>query len=105
MRFTVADESALLARVPDAAGQGDLSVVIWTTTPWTLPANQAVALNPELEYVVLQTATERLIVAEALLEAVLQRAEISEHTILARCTGDKLEGLLLQHPFMRGKSP
>ncbi|MDQ5769081.1 isoleucine--tRNA ligase [Thiothrix subterranea] len=105
VRFTVADESALLARVPDAAGQGDLSVVIWTTTPWTLPANQAVALNPELEYVVLQTATERLIVAEALLEAVLQRAEISEHTILARCTGDKLEGLLLQHPFYARQVP
>ncbi|UOG92226.1 MAG: isoleucine--tRNA ligase [Candidatus Thiothrix sulfatifontis] len=105
VRFTVADEAALLARVPDAAGQGDLSVVIWTTTPWTLPANQAVALNPELEYVVLQTATERLIVAEALLEAVLQRAEISEHTILARCTGDKLEGLLLQHPFYARQVP
>jgi len=105
VRFTVADEAEWLKRVPDAAGQGDLSVVIWTTTPWTLPANQAVALNPELEYVVLQTATERLIVAEALLEAVLQRAEISEHTILARCTGDKLEGLLLQHPFYARQVP
>jgi isoleucyl-tRNA synthetase len=105
VRFTVVDEADVLKRVPDAAGQGDLSVVIWTTTPWTLPANQAVALNPELEYVVLQTVTERLIVAEALLEAVLQRAEISEHTILARCTGDTLEGLLLQHPFYARQVP
>ena len=105
VRFTVVDEADVLKRVPDAAGQGDLSVVIWTTTPWTLPANQAVALNPELEYVVLQTVTERLIVEEALLEAVLQRAEISEHTILARCTGDTLEGLLLQHPFYARQVP
>ncbi|OQX05911.1 MAG: isoleucine--tRNA ligase, partial [Thiothrix lacustris] len=105
VRFTVADEAEVLKCLPDAAGRGDLSVVIWTTTPWTLPANQAVALNAELDYVVLQTPTERLIVAEALLEAVLQRAEISEHTILARCTGDKLEGLLLQHPFYARQVP
>ena len=99
VRFTVIDEAALLARVPDAAGNGDVSVVIWTTTPWTLPANQAVALNPELEYVVVQTASERLILAEALYESVLQRAEISEFSIIARVAGEKLEGLLLQHPF------
>jgi isoleucyl-tRNA synthetase len=105
VRFTVADEAAWLKRLPELAGQGDLSVVIWTTTPWTLPANQAVALNPELEYVVLQTATERLLVAEALLESVLQRVAIGEHTILARCTGDKLEGLLLQHPFYARQVP
>ncbi|MBU0654860.1 MAG: isoleucine--tRNA ligase [Gammaproteobacteria bacterium] len=99
VRFTVVDEGDLLKRVPDAAGDGEVSVVIWTTTPWTLPANQAVALNPELEYVVVQTATERLVLAEALHESVLQRAEISDFTIIARCKGDALEGLQLQHPF------
>ncbi|UJS24529.1 isoleucine--tRNA ligase [Thiothrix winogradskyi] len=105
VRFTVADEAEVLKRLPDATGQGDLSVVIWTTTPWTLPANQAVALNPELEYVVLQTPAERLLVADALHESVLQRAEISEYAIIARCTGDKLEGLLLQHPFYARQVP
>ncbi len=105
VRFKVADEAEVLKRLPDAMGQGDLSVVIWTTTPWTLPANQAVALNPELEYVVLQTPTERLLVADALHESVLQRADISEYTIIARCTGDKLEGLRLQHPFYARQVP
>ena len=105
VRFTVADEAEVLKRLPDAAGRGDLSVVIWTTTPWTLPANQAVALNPELEYVVLQTPTERLLVADALHESVLQRTDISEYTIIARCTGDKLEGLWLQHPFYARQVP
>ncbi len=105
VRFKVADEAEVLKRLPDATGQGDLSVVIWTTTPWTLPANQAVALNPELEYVVLQTPTERLLVADALHESVLQRADISEYTIIARCTGDKLEGLRLQHPFYARQVP
>lgn len=105
VRFTVADEAEVLKRLPDATGQGDLSVVIWTTTPWTLPANQAVALNPELEYVVLRTPTERLLVADALHESVLQRADISEYTIIARCTGDKLEGLRLQHPFYARQVP
>ncbi|MGB3916368.1 MAG: isoleucine--tRNA ligase [Thiothrix litoralis] len=99
VRFTVVDEAEWLKRVPEAAGQGELAVVIWTTTPWTLPANQAVALNPELEYVVVQTASERLVLAEALHESVMKRVDISDYRILARCTGDKLEGLLLQHPF------
>ena len=126
VRFTVVDEADLLARLASTTlsqreevdlgqredrslsaveGNNPISIVIWTTTPWTLPANQAVALNPELEYVVVQTPTERLIVAEALLESVLQRVEIAEHTILARCTGDKLEGLLLQHPFYARQVP
>ncbi len=99
VRFTVVDEADFLKRVPDAAGNGELSVVIWTTTPWTLPANQAVALNPELEYVVVQTASERLVLADALYESVLQRTEIGGYSILARCMGDVLEGLQLQHPF------
>lgn len=99
VRFTVADEAEFLKRVPDAAGSGGLSVVIWTTTPWTLPANQAVALNPDLEYVVVQTPTERFVLAEALYESVMQRAEISDYSVIARCMGDVLEGLQLQHPF------
>ena len=105
VRFSVVDEAAWLQRVPEAAGQGDLAVVIWTTTPWTLPANQAVALNPELTYVVVQTPSERLVLAEALYESVLQRAEIAEANVIARCAGSQLEGLLLQHPFYARQVP
>jgi len=56
VRFTVVDDEELMARVEHAPGnhkgEGPIHVVIWTTTPWTLPANQAVALNADLEYVV-----------------------------------------------------
>ncbi|WP_455235164.1 class I tRNA ligase family protein, partial [Thiogranum longum] len=57
VRFRVLDEEALLARCqhPEGhKGQGPVSIVIWTTTPWTLPANRAVSLNPDLDYAVVQ---------------------------------------------------
>lgn len=105
VRFTLVDEAELLKRVPAAAGQGKASVVIWTTTPWTLPANQAVALNPELTYVVVQTPGERLILAETLYASVLQRADIGDARVLAHCQGATLEGLHLQHPFYARQVP
>ncbi len=62
VKFEVLDESVFFERVHHTQnlGHGPLSVVIWTTTPWTLPANQAVAVHPELEYAVVQTPHERL---------------------------------------------
>lgn len=105
VKFAVADESDLLGRIGDVSGEGPISVLIWTTTPWTLPANQAVSLNPELDYLVVQTGQERLIIAEALMEAVLQRGEIEEQQVCARFKGDVLENLSLQHPFYDRKVP
>jgi isoleucyl-tRNA synthetase len=88
--------------VQDSAGEGPISVVIWTTTPWTLPANQAVCLHPDLEYVLIQTTVndqpQRLVLAEALYQDVLGRAGL-EGTVLGRSTGAKLENLSLRHPF------
>ncbi len=88
--------------VQDSAGEGPISVVIWTTTPWTLPANQAVCLHPDLEYVLIQTTVndqpQRLVLAEALYQDVLSRAGL-EGTVLGRSTGAKLENLSLRHPF------
>jgi len=110
VRFRVMDETAFLALCPDAKGEGALSVVIWTTTPWTLPANQAVALHAELPYVILQVQheegqQERLLLAEALYEAVLERAKITDYTVLARCEGAIFENGLLQHPFYDRQVP
>ena len=75
VRFHVLDEEAFFKRchhVEDHTGEGPLSVVIWTTTPWTLPANQAVSINPELEYAVVQVegenGPERLFLAEDLIK-------------------------------------
>lgn len=113
VRFSVLDESALLARchhAPDRVGSGPLSIVIWTTTPWTLPANQAVALHPNLEYSVVQCqegqyGTERLIIAEALLKDTLFRYGVEHYHVVAYCLGKDLEGLQLQHPFYHRQVP
>jgi len=112
VRFRVVDEALALERFHTAEGHighGPLSVVIWTTTPWTLPANQAVALNPELDYAVVQVDTtgERLILADALLKDVLIRygIEAKDYRVIAYSKGSALEGLLLQHPFLDREVP
>lgn len=108
VRFQVIDEAAFMAschHAPEHEGHGPLSVVIWTTTPWTLPANQAVALNPELEYVVVQTANERLVVADALLKDALLRYGIDDYHVIAYCKGSALEKQVLQHPFYDRQVP
>ncbi|KAF0190777.1 MAG: isoleucyl-tRNA synthetase [Gammaproteobacteria bacterium] len=112
VRFAVLDDEALMARcrhVPDHAGKGPLAVVIWTTTPWTLPANQAVALNPAIDYVVAQVngehGPERLILAEALLKDAMARYACDDYRVIAYCRGADLEGLKLQHPFYAREVP
>ncbi len=108
VRFLVLDEQALLAAchtVPEHEGHGPISVVIWTTTPWTLPANQGVALNPELEYAIVQCDTERLLIAEALLKDALLRYGIEDYRVVAYCKGADLENQLLQHPFYDRQVP
>ncbi|POZ52911.1 isoleucine--tRNA ligase [Methylovulum psychrotolerans] len=114
VRFQAVDEAGFLACFepfsPDhdprtEAGTGPISVVIWTTTPWTLPANQAVALNAELTYLLVQYGDERLVLAEALLIAAMKRYDNDGHIILASCTGAALEHQLLQHPFYDRQVP
>jgi len=97
------------ARNPALAGA---SVVIWTTTPWTMPGNRAVAYGPEIEYVLVQVEAvedgslarvgERLLVSSLLLDQVLAPAKITRVTELARCTGGDLAGTVCAHP-LRGK--
>nr|WP_298891767.1 isoleucine--tRNA ligase [uncultured Acinetobacter sp.] len=79
-------------------------IVIWTTTPWTLPANQAVALHAELEYQLVEVQSDRgthnLILAKELVASACERYQLENPKILADFTGDKLEDLLLQHPLI-----
>lgn len=72
--------------------------VIWTTTPWTLPANQAVSVNPDFDYALVETARGLLILADDLRQACLERYKLHGKTI-AICKGAALEGILLNHPF------
>ncbi|NOT11944.1 MAG: isoleucine--tRNA ligase [Methylococcaceae bacterium] len=112
VRFQVVDQTRFLSvchHAPEHEGQGPLSVVIWTTTPWTLPANQGVALNPDLDYSVVQCEKdgkkERLVVAEALLKDAMLRYDIDNYHVIAYCKGSALEHQLLQHPFYDRQVP
>jgi isoleucyl-tRNA synthetase len=114
VRFKVVDDADFMSRCHSAdgkehSGKGPISVVIWTTTPWTLPANQAVALNPELDYVVVevdgQYGVERLVLADALLKDTIGRYECEEHHVVAYCKGADLEGVKLHHPFYEREVP
>jgi len=108
VRFALVDEAALLGRCqhgPGKAGEGPISVPIWTTTPWTLPANQAVALNPGIEYVLVQGVGERLLLAEPLLKDAMARYGVDDYRVLATCSGAELEGLRLAHPFYTREVP
>mgnify|MGYP001390803352 CR=1 FL=1 len=103
--FPVVEPQKLAECFGGLPGSGEISVVIWTTTPWTLPANQAVSVNPELDYVLVQAGDRRVIVAEALLAAAAKRWRTEEVQILAQCKGAQLENLLLQHPFYSRQVP
>jgi isoleucyl-tRNA synthetase len=110
VRFRVLDEEALIGRchsVPGHVGAGPISVVIWTTTPWTLPANQAVALGPDVDYVVVECpdSNERLVLADALMKDVMLRCGIGNCRVVAYAKGSALEGLMLQHPFYNRQVP
>ena len=102
VRFRAVDDAAFVAAMQAEAcgpGEGPISVIIWTTTPWTLPANQAVALSPKESYVLLQTGAERLLLAEGLADSALRRYGIDDYHIVARASGEALEGLRMKHPF------
>lgn len=105
VKFPVVDESQLRMALPDLGGEGPVAVVIWTTTPWTLPSNQAVSLNSDLDYVVLQVGSERLLIAEALVESVAKRAGFDTYKVVGQCLGASLEHLMLQHPFYTREVP
>jgi isoleucyl-tRNA synthetase len=114
VRFAVLDEAAFMARahhVVDHEGSGPIAVVIWTTTPWTLPANQAVALNAEFDYAVVQCdgvgehGAERLVLAEPMVKDAMARYGVNEYRVVAYCKGADLEGVKLQHPFYPREVP
>lgn len=106
VRFTAVDAAKLCAAFHvDTPAHARASLVIWTTTPWTLPANQAVAVNPALDYVLVDTGSEYLVVAEALLESAMKRYGVAGSRIAGRTPGASLEHMALQHPFYDKQVP
>ncbi len=101
--FGVVDLADLSAKLGVSVSTAT-DIVIWTTTPWTLPANQAIALHAEIEYQLVELQSDRgthnLILAKELVASACERYQLENPKILANFTGDKLEGLLLQHPLI-----
>lgn len=100
VRFAAVNKNEVLAKFGVKEAEGNVSVVIWTTTPWTMPANRAVSLHPEFEYQLVQADGECLILAADLVESVMKRAGIASWTVLGSCKGADLELMRFQHPFM-----
>jgi isoleucyl-tRNA synthetase len=95
VKFPLKDDISAL--VPELAGK-NAAVVIWTTTPWTLPANLAISLHPEFDYVALATGSDVLIVAAGLLDAFCKGTGC-EGQVIATFKGELLEKKLCRHPF------
>ncbi len=75
-------------------------IVIWTTTPWTLPGNMGITIGADFEYSIVNIGKENLIIATELVEKVMKIAEIEEYKIVKTFKGSNLEGVLCKHPFL-----
>ena len=112
VRFAAADPQTFLKAfdgIDIAEATEQLSVVIWTTTPWTLPSNQAVCLHTELVYVLVRCelglGVETVLLAKDMADDVMARYGCEKFQLLAETTGANLENLLLQHPFANRQVP
>ncbi len=95
-------------RLEDHASLGlekEASVVIWTTTPWTIPANLAVAVHPRLNYVAVDSNKGVFIVAEELFESFSNDCELENVQVIKTFKGESLEGQKTRHPFIDRESP
>ncbi|PID76285.1 MAG: isoleucine--tRNA ligase [Deltaproteobacteria bacterium] len=101
VKFKVKDDLAAI----DPSLTGDqVYVVIWTTTPWTLPANMGIAFHPDFVYVSVQVGGEVWILAKELAEQVMEQCGVQDYTILAEFSAAGLEGKNCRHPFMNRDS-
>ncbi|MDR1702805.1 MAG: isoleucine--tRNA ligase, partial [Sporomusaceae bacterium] len=106
VKFALADAKGTL---PQGVDPAKAFAVIWTTTPWTLPANVAIAVHPEIEYAWVKVNEEVYLLAKDLIEDVLKNTlaktgDLPPYTILATMKGAALEGAIFQHPFVERQS-
>ncbi len=102
--FKAADVAELNKRLHTVLADKPVFAIIWTTTPWTLPANQAVAVHPEFAYELHDTEKGLLILARDLAKATLERYGLTS-TVVTDFPGKVLEGLMLEHPFQPRQVP
>ncbi|MED5413036.1 MAG: isoleucine--tRNA ligase [Pseudomonadota bacterium] len=103
-KFLAAFDDESLREISDA-----ISVIIWTTTPWTLPSNQAVCLHADLDYALVKCdvsgSSELILLAKDMVEDVLGRYSVKNYEIIAHTKGAALENIRLQHPFVDKEVP
>ena len=105
VKFKAVDHQAV-ARQFSATTDLPIYAVIWTTTPWTLPASRGIALNAEVEYQLVQVNNNAcLILASELVKSVMERANIFDWKVLGTCLGNALEHLRFQHPLFDFDEP
>ncbi len=103
--FNAVDADAVQAKFGVSSVTGPVSLVIWTTTPWTMPANRAISLHPEFDYQLVQIEGRALILAKELVESVMKRIGVAERQVLGEVKGAALELMTFQHPFLALTSP
>jgi isoleucyl-tRNA synthetase len=105
VKYALLDDPAKVfpAEIGAALAGKKVSTIIWTTTPWTLPASMAVAFHPDEEYVALESGGEVYIVAAKLARDVVEKCNLAEPRELARFPGRSLERLNFRHPFLDRK--
>ncbi|PCI63739.1 MAG: isoleucine--tRNA ligase, partial [Gammaproteobacteria bacterium] len=115
VRYSPKDESALLEKftpIGNSLGEGAVSLVIWTTTPWTIPASQAISISADLEYALVEVdakteqderfgiGKERIVVAVDMVDQVMTRYAIENYKIVGTAQGTNLEKLVCHHPYL-----
>jgi len=85
--------------------KSDICIPIWTTTPWTLPANRAVAISEDIEYDIVDIDKKYLIIAKNLVSSVMEKSKISDYEIVGVCKNKDFNSILLQHPFYEHSVP
>lgn len=98
--FNAVDADAVAAKFGTVADGQAISLVIWTTTPWTLPSNRAISLNAEFTYQLLEVNGQRIILAKDLVDAVMAKIGAESWQVLGECQGEVLENQRFQHPFL-----
>ena len=99
VRFAPRDKAAVLKTFAADDDGSNISIVIWTTTPWTIPGNLAVTLHPELHYALVAVNGERMILAADMVDVVMTRYGYSDYQTLATTSGESLAGQKLKHPL------
>jgi isoleucyl-tRNA synthetase len=98
VKFRMISTPSILEKEDKVEGK-PIYVIIWTTTPWTIPANLAIALHPDFTYVAVDIGKEIYILAEGLLETAMEKFKIGNYKVIEKFSGKRLEGLKARHPL------